>query len=56
MSEQPYKEGFFTTIENCDFTKGLNSFLIKIISKKKKEPFFITKFRLNSYRKWRKMN
>lgn len=56
MTTALYTEGFFTTIENSDFANGLNSFLIKIISKKKKEPFFITKFRLNSYRKWRKMN
>ncbi len=31
MLQQAYKEGFITSIENNDFTKGLNSFIIKII-------------------------
>ncbi len=35
-----YKEGFITNIENKDFIKGLNKFIIKIISKKKKSLIF----------------
>jgi Fe-S cluster assembly protein SufB len=56
MLEQTYKEGFITTVENNDFTKGLSSFIIKIISKKRKEPFFLIKFRLAAYKKWKKMH
>ncbi len=56
MLKEAYKEGFYTKIENNDFTKGLNSFIIKIISKKRKEPFFLTRFRVESYKKWKKMS
>lgn len=50
-----YKEGFITNIENKDFIKGLNKFIIKIIAKKKKEPNFLIRFRLNSYLKWKNL-
>lgn len=52
----PYKYGFSTQIESENFPKGLNEKIIKLISDKKQDPDYLQKFRLNSYKKWRKMS
>ena len=52
---QPYKYGFITEIETEKIPKGLNEDIIKLISKKKKEPEFLLKFRLRAYEQWLKM-
>ena len=36
LVNQPYKYGFFTSIERENFEKGLNEEVIRLISKKKK--------------------
>lgn len=51
-----YNYGFYTIIKKKNFPKGLNKFIIKIISKKKKEPNFLLNFRLKAYKKWLKLS
>jgi Fe-S cluster assembly protein SufB len=52
---QPYKYGFKTEIEKEKFPKGLNEEIIKLLSSKKEEPLYLTKFRLKAYKKWLSM-
>jgi|TARA_B110000093_G_C12953947_1_gene404014 Fe-S cluster assembly protein SufB len=52
---QPYKYGFKTTIETETIQKGLNTEIVKLISKKKAEPDFMLQFRLNAFKKWKKL-
>ena len=51
----PYKYGFQTFIEKEEFPYGINEEIIKLLSSKKKEPEFLTKFRLKAYQKWLKL-
>jgi Fe-S cluster assembly protein SufB len=53
--DQDYKYGFVTDIEMDEFPQGLNEDIVKMISAKKKEPEFMTEWRLKAYRHWRKM-
>jgi len=53
---KPYKYGFYTDVESVYFPKGLSAKIIKLISKIKQEPLFLTNFRLKAYEKWIKMN
>jgi Fe-S cluster assembly protein SufB len=55
LVNQPYKYGFSTTIEKDIIEKGLNENLIHLLSKKKREPQFLLKFRLKAYKKWKEM-
>ncbi|HIH2762358.1 MAG TPA: Fe-S cluster assembly protein SufB [Candidatus Azoamicus sp.] len=50
-----YPAGFETNIESDNIIPGINEKIIKLISKKKKEPEFLLNFRLNAYNKWKKM-
>lgn len=52
---KPYKYGFYTNIDSEYFPKGLNIEIVKLISKIKQEPSYLTKFRLQAYNKWIKM-
>jgi len=52
---EPYKYGFQTKIETETFPVGLNEKIVKLISVKKDEPFFMTNFRIKAYQKWKKM-
>lgn len=52
---EPYKYGFNTNIKMESFPSGLDENIIKLISKKKKEPDFMENFRLKSYKKWKQM-
>ena len=52
----PYKYGFSTKIDSDNFPKGLTSQTIKLISEKRSEPDYLKEFRLNSYKKWKKMS
>ncbi len=47
-----YKYGFVTDIETERFPKGLDEGVVRAISEKKKEPKFLTDFRLKAYQKW----
>ena len=52
---EPYKYGFNTNIKMESFPSGLDENIIKLISKKKKEPDFMENFSLKSYIKWKQM-
>tara|TARA_B110000967_G_scaffold209943_1_gene268817 strand:- start:6689 stop:8125 length:1437 start_codon:yes stop_codon:yes gene_type:complete len=49
----PYKYGFSTKVNKETINKGLNENIIRLISKKKKEPEFMLKFRLKAFRIWK---
>ena len=55
LVNQPYRYGFFTSIERENFEKGLNEEVIRLISKKKNEPDFLLSFRLKAYKRWKEM-
>ena len=55
LVNQDYPYGFSTNIEKDIIEKGLNENTIRLISKKKKEPNFLLKFRLKAYKKWQQM-
>ena len=54
-AEKEYSEGFVTDIEQEFVPKGLNEDVIRTISAKKEEPEWLLEFRLDAFRKWRKM-
>jgi len=55
LVNQSYKYGFSTTIEKEIIERGLNEKVIRLISRKKKEPDFLLRFRLKSFNKWKSM-
>ncbi len=50
-----YKYGFFTDIESEKAPKGLNEDIVRFISAKKKEPDWLTEWRLEAFRRWKTM-
>jgi len=52
LVNQPYRHGFVTDIESDVVPKGLNEDVIRLISRKKKEPEWLLEFRLQAYRHW----
>ncbi len=55
LSQQEYKEGFVTEVEQEFIPKGLNEDIIRLISSKKDEPGWLLDFRLDAFRKWQQM-
>ena len=55
ITQQEYKEGFVTDVEQEYVPKGLNEDIIRLISSKKEEPQWLLDFRLDAFRKWQKM-
>ena len=55
ITQQEYKEGFVTDVEQEYVPKGLNEDIIRLISRKKEEPQWLLDFRLDAFRKWQKM-
>ena len=55
ITRQEYKEGFVTEVEQEYVPKGLNEDIIRLISSRKKEPEWLLEFRLDAFRKWKKM-
>lgn len=55
VTQNDYKYGFVSNIETETIPKGLNEDVIRLISKKKKEPPFLLDFRLKAFRQWQKM-
>ena len=51
----PYEFGFETEIESVFAPKGLNEDVIRFISDKKEEPKWLLDWRLDSYKRWLKM-
>ena len=55
LTQQEYKEGFVTEVEQEYVPKGLNEDIIRLISSKKQEPEWLLEFRLDAFRRWQKM-
>ena len=55
FTQQEYKEGFVTEVEQEYVPKGLNEDIIRMISARKEEPEWLLAFRLDAFRKWQAM-
>lgn len=55
ISNEEYKHGFESQIENEEFPRGLNEEIIRMISERKEEPEWLLEFRLKAFRKWQNM-
>ena len=53
--DKKYEFGFTTNVEQETLPPGLDEEVIKIISNKKNEPQWLLDWRLNAYKKWKKM-
>ncbi|MCF6351288.1 MAG: Fe-S cluster assembly protein SufB [Flavobacteriaceae bacterium] len=56
LETQEYEYGFYSELDAETFPKGLNENIIRAISKKKKEPEWMTKWRLDAFKIWQEMN
>ena len=56
LANQEYKYGFYTDIETDAVPPGLDEDVVRLISRKKKEPHFLLEWRLRAYRHWLKMD
>ncbi|HVJ08943.1 MAG TPA: Fe-S cluster assembly protein SufB [Acidisarcina sp.] len=52
FTNQEYKWGFITPVDEDRIPKGLNEDIIRLISAKKEEPQFMLEWRLKAYRHW----
>ncbi len=52
LVKQEYKYGFVTDVESESAPPGLSEDTIRLISAKKKEPQWLTDWRLKAYRHW----
>jgi Fe-S cluster assembly protein SufB len=52
VTENDYKYGFVTDIENDSIAKGLNEDVVRLISSKKNEPEWLLEIRLKAFRHW----
>ena len=55
LETKEYEYGFYTDIESDTLPMGLNEDIIVAISKKKEEPEWMTKWRLDAFKKWKEM-
>ena len=55
LANKEYKFGFITDIEADTIPKGLHEDVIRQLSAKKKEPEWMTDWRLKAYRHWLQM-
>jgi len=55
LENQEYEYGFYSDLNAETFPKGLNEEIIIAISKKKKEPQWMTEWRIDAYRIWKNM-
>ena len=55
ITSQEYEHGFVTDVEQEFIPKGLDEDIIRLISAKKDEPQWLLDFRLDAFRKWKKM-
>jgi Fe-S cluster assembly protein SufB len=56
LVKQQYKYGFYTDVETESAPPGLNEDIIRLISARKKEPAWLTDWRLKAYRHWLTMS
>ncbi|HKX12287.1 MAG TPA: Fe-S cluster assembly protein SufB [bacterium] len=52
LTQQDYKYGFVTEVEEDRIPKGLNEDIVRLVSAKKNEPEFMLEWRLKAYRHW----
>ncbi|MCF7849601.1 MAG: Fe-S cluster assembly protein SufB [Kiritimatiellales bacterium] len=52
LNDTEYKYGFVTDIESDSLPPGLNEDIVRAISSRKKEPEWLTEWRLKAYRHW----
>src|SRR5881296_1728718 len=52
MAKQEYKYGFVSDLDEDTAPKGLNEDIVRLISRKKKEPDWFLEWRLRAYRHW----
>ena len=52
---QEYQYGFVTEIDTDELPKGLHEDMIRALSRKKKEPDWMTEWRLKAFRRWQTM-
>lgn len=55
IEQQEYKYGFTSDIETETIRKGLDEEIVRLISRKKGEPDWMTELRLKAYRHWLKL-
>ncbi len=55
LESQEYEYGFYSDLDSDTFPIGLNENIIKAISKKKKEPKWMTDWRLDAFKIWKEM-
>ncbi len=55
LVKQEYKYGFVTEVETDSAPPGLNEDIIRLISRKKNEPEWLTDWRLKAFRHWQTM-
>jgi Fe-S cluster assembly protein SufB len=55
LVQKEYKYGFYTDVETESAPPGLNEDIIRLISAKKKEPEWLTEWRLKAFRHWQTM-
>ncbi len=56
LETKEYEYGFYTDIDSETFPVGLNEEVVRRISQKKKEPEWMTQWRLKAYQAWKKMD
>ncbi|MCX8092362.1 MAG: Fe-S cluster assembly protein SufB, partial [Verrucomicrobiae bacterium] len=56
LVKREYKYGFYTEVETESAPPGLNEDIIRLISAKKREPSWLTEWRLRAYRHWMTMS
>ena len=55
LETKEYEYGFYTDIDSETFPVGLNEEVVRRISQKKKEPEWMTQWRLKAYQAWKNM-
>ncbi|MEC9134766.1 MAG: Fe-S cluster assembly protein SufB, partial [Bacteroidota bacterium] len=56
LETKEYEYGFYTDIDSETFPVGLNEEVVLRISQKKKEPEWMTQWRLKAYQAWKEMD
>ena len=55
LKTKEYEYGFYTDIDSDTFPVGLDASIVRAISKKKNEPEWMTEWRLDAFKIWKKM-
>lgn len=55
ITDEEYKHGFSSAIENEEFPRGISEEIVRLISRRKEEPDWLLDFRLKAFRRWQEM-